>query len=470
MIQALFEPRTEQQAEFLDEERRKRTFNRRRGPQRARPSATPSTTSPPGRCPMPTASRPTPREEPVTAGEPLTAPPRRAAEVSAAGARTPPTCSTRARWAPPSSRWPCSARASRWRWRGGPSPPAGATGRSGPSWSGASATRDAVHERLAALAEAAGVEAVAVHTAWTEQGPDLGSADHRLAQARRASRCWPTRPPTRPPTARSGSCWSGGWSQPFTALRAEDVAAADLSRYDVIVLPDGVAGRATRSGWATRDRAAPHGLGEGRRHAGVHAAAPPRWPPTRRSAGPRRALLGPRRRSRGRRRRSDEARGRGEGRARDEGRARAAKAGPRPRRRREPSWRPSGTLRRAGGAAAAGDGADARRHLRRGPRRPALPGLRLRREPAARARRLRPRARRRRPAGATWRASARQTPLLSGFAWPEAAARLRGAAYLIDEPQGRGHVILFADDPNFRNFWRGLEKLFTNALLLRPSL
>ena len=28
------------------------------------------------------------------------------------------------------------------------------------------------------------------------------------------------------------------------------------------------------------------------------------------------------------------------------------------------------------------------------------------------------------------------------------------------------NVILFADDPNFRNVWRGLEKLFTNALLL----
>ena len=29
---------------------------------------------------------------------------------------------------------------------------------------------------------------------------------------------------------------------------------------------------------------------------------------------------------------------------------------------------------------------------------------------------------------------------------------------------------MFADDPNFRNYWRGLEKLFTNALLLAPSL
>ena len=70
------------------------------------------------------------------------------------------------------------------------------------------------------------------------------------------------------------------------------------------------------------------------------------------------------------------------------------------------------------------------------------------------------------PSGANVARIRAKDPLLAGFAWPEAEERLRGAAYLIDEPQGRGHVILFADDPNFRNFWRGLEKLFTNALLL----
>ena len=74
------------------------------------------------------------------------------------------------------------------------------------------------------------------------------------------------------------------------------------------------------------------------------------------------------------------------------------------------------------------------------------------------------------PSGANVARIRAADPVLSGFTWPEAAERLRGAAYLIDEPQGRGRVVLFADDPNFRNFWRGLEKLFTNALLLGPSL
>jgi hypothetical protein len=72
--------------------------------------------------------------------------------------------------------------------------------------------------------------------------------------------------------------------------------------------------------------------------------------------------------------------------------------------------------------------------------------------------------------GATVVRLQRDSPLLSGFTWPEAEERLRGAAYAIDEPLGRGHVIVLAEDVLFRNFWRGTEKLFTNAVLLAPSL
>ncbi len=60
--------------------------------------------------------------------------------------------------------------------------------------------------------------------------------------------------------------------------------------------------------------------------------------------------------------------------------------------------------------------------------------------------------------------------LVSGFAWEGAEAQLSEKAYLVDEPLGRGHVILFADDPNTRGYWRGLSKLFMNAVLLSPSL
>jgi hypothetical protein len=60
---------------------------------------------------------------------------------------------------------------------------------------------------------------------------------------------------------------------------------------------------------------------------------------------------------------------------------------------------------------------------------------------------------------------------LSGFVWPNNTVDLiSGTAYLIHEPTGRGHVILYAQDPNFRLFWQGLTRLFLNSLLFAPSL
>jgi hypothetical protein len=42
---------------------------------------------------------------------------------------------------------------------------------------------------------------------------------------------------------------------------------------------------------------------------------------------------------------------------------------------------------------------------------------------------------------------------------------LRGTAYVIDEPAGHGHVILFAEDPNYRGIWRATTRLFFNSFL-----
>lgn len=58
---------------------------------------------------------------------------------------------------------------------------------------------------------------------------------------------------------------------------------------------------------------------------------------------------------------------------------------------------------------------------------------------------------------------------VSGFVWEKTEKMFPGNAYLIHEPLGRGKVILFAEEPIFRLYWRGLEKLFLNSLLLAPS-
>lgn len=59
---------------------------------------------------------------------------------------------------------------------------------------------------------------------------------------------------------------------------------------------------------------------------------------------------------------------------------------------------------------------------------------------------------------------------VAGFLWEKMAAALPGNVYAVDEPTERGHVILFADDPNFRATWTSLNRLFLNALLFAPSL
>src|SRR5436190_4423095 len=63
----------------------------------------------------------------------------------------------------------------------------------------------------------------------------------------------------------------------------------------------------------------------------------------------------------------------------------------------------------------------------------------------------------------------KDNPLVSGVAWPESIDRMKGAVYLVSEPYGRGQVITFADEPHFRLFWRGTLPLFMNAILYSPS-
>ncbi len=62
-----------------------------------------------------------------------------------------------------------------------------------------------------------------------------------------------------------------------------------------------------------------------------------------------------------------------------------------------------------------------------------------------------------------------ENALLSGFAWPESIERVEGSAWLVQEPFGSGRVITFADEPYYRLFWRGTLPMFLNAALYSPS-
>jgi len=60
-------------------------------------------------------------------------------------------------------------------------------------------------------------------------------------------------------------------------------------------------------------------------------------------------------------------------------------------------------------------------------------------------------------------------PLISGVAWQESLDRVKGSVYVVSEKFGRGQVITFADDPNYRLFWRGTLPIFLNAIVYGPS-
>jgi len=59
---------------------------------------------------------------------------------------------------------------------------------------------------------------------------------------------------------------------------------------------------------------------------------------------------------------------------------------------------------------------------------------------------------------------------LGGLLWPEAAGRIAGTAYATREAVGRGQVILFLGEPEFRGWTLGTRRLLLNALLLGPGL
>jgi hypothetical protein len=56
-----------------------------------------------------------------------------------------------------------------------------------------------------------------------------------------------------------------------------------------------------------------------------------------------------------------------------------------------------------------------------------------------------------------------------GLVWEEARDQLAEKAYLVEQSLGRGHVVGFAEDPNYRAFAEATELLFINAVLLSPS-
>lgn len=65
--------------------------------------------------------------------------------------------------------------------------------------------------------------------------------------------------------------------------------------------------------------------------------------------------------------------------------------------------------------------------------------------------------------------AAEKDVLVSGFVWQEEKKLLAGTPYLMHARQGRGEVVAFVEDPTFRGYLDGLNLLLFNALFLGPG-
>ena len=61
-------------------------------------------------------------------------------------------------------------------------------------------------------------------------------------------------------------------------------------------------------------------------------------------------------------------------------------------------------------------------------------------------------------------------PFINGYSSKNNIARVANSAAIILSPNGSGEVVLFADDPTYRSYWLGTNRLFLNAIFFAPLL
>ena len=281
----------------------------------------------------------------------------------------------------------------------------------------------ALHDRLVALAVANEVEVVPVNAALVESGRDLG--DRSVVDLERPKIAVVTERPTS--VTAYGSIWflfEQVYGIPFTALRADDVASADLGKYNVIVLPDGQAGGYASVFGSEGTGRLKRWVEDGGTLVAIKGAAA--W-----ASRPDVGLTT----------------------ARDKFAPRAAGGGEPARERQDPPRR----IDTVPGAFVSVN-VDDQHYLGTGVAGPvtALFRSNVVFTPSEK--------------GARVASIDADRPIVAGFSFDEAIGHLQAAPFLWDEPTGRGHVTLFADDVTFRTFLHGAHRLLLNAVLLGPSL
>lgn len=305
---------------------------------------------------------------------------------------------------------------------------------------------DGARETVGRIARRHHVEAVAADSGYVEEGVSLGSERVHLVERPRVLLAWD----------RPTSSVSAGWArwvlerrfgQPVTAVRVSSLGRVDLDRYDVLVLPSGDYGNAVGEEGVKRLR---DWVGAGGTLVALGEAS--RWL-TREKVG----LLDTRTELRDGSPETEPSRDEKEDAGKPPAKDRNGKPEPfdlekaiQPERER-PDAVPGALLRVALDPEHwLSAGTDGEMHAIVESRRVFTP-LRL-------------------DKGTNVGVYAKKDQVVgSGLVWDDLRDLLAQKAFLMHQPRGEGHIVAFAEDPNYRGYAEATELLFMNAVLLGPA-
>jgi hypothetical protein len=61
-------------------------------------------------------------------------------------------------------------------------------------------------------------------------------------------------------------------------------------------------------------------------------------------------------------------------------------------------------------------------------------------------------------------------PYVSGYVSKDNIRKISESASILAEKKGQGTIILFADDPTYRSYWHGTDRLLINALFFGEKI
>lgn len=97
---------------------------------------------------------------------------------------------------------------------------------------------ETVHDAIPRIAKSSGAEVVATSTGWVEEGPNFGSRHVFYVRRPAVAIAW-DRPTSSASAGQTRFVIERQYGYPVTVVRAQQLAVADLSKFQVIILPEG---------------------------------------------------------------------------------------------------------------------------------------------------------------------------------------------------------------------------------------